>query len=119
MAFNKAIGSSDVASECVTGIKGNANIPPLPLCCAASEPIYVEVVFRNPLKVQLVLSDLSLLWKFTPKDFSGPQGGSLGETITNEKEEAMGKVRPLRLHNQQIRSGGDEVAFSSVLMICG
>uniref|UniRef100_A0A8C7HET7 Trafficking protein particle complex subunit 8 n=1 Tax=Oncorhynchus kisutch TaxID=8019 RepID=A0A8C7HET7_ONCKI len=37
------------------------------------EPIIVEVVFRNPLKVPLVLSDLSLLWKFTLKDFNRPQ----------------------------------------------
>uniref|UniRef100_A0A4W5KU92 Trafficking protein particle complex subunit 8 n=1 Tax=Hucho hucho TaxID=62062 RepID=A0A4W5KU92_9TELE len=37
------------------------------------EPIIVEVAFRNPLKVPLVLSDLSLLWKFTLKDFSQPQ----------------------------------------------
>ncbi|XP_067273219.1 trafficking protein particle complex subunit 8 isoform X2 [Pseudorasbora parva] len=52
------------------------------------EPMIVEVVFRNPLKVPLALSALSLLWKFTLKDFSGPQGGTTGETITNEKEAA-------------------------------
>ncbi|RXN15358.1 trafficking particle complex subunit 8 isoform X1 [Labeo rohita] len=52
------------------------------------EPIIVEVVFRNPLKVPLALSALSLLWKFTLKDFSGPQGGTAGETISNEKEAA-------------------------------
>uniref|UniRef100_A0A671LGC4 Trafficking protein particle complex 8 n=1 Tax=Sinocyclocheilus anshuiensis TaxID=1608454 RepID=A0A671LGC4_9TELE len=50
------------------------------------EPIIVEVVFRNPLKVPLALSALCLLWKFTPKDFSDPQGSTAGETITNEKE---------------------------------
>lgn len=55
------------------------------------EPIIVEVVFRNPLKVPLVLSALSLLWKFTLKDFSGPQGGTVGETITNEKEATSSK----------------------------
>ncbi|XP_062858255.1 trafficking protein particle complex subunit 8 isoform X2 [Trichomycterus rosablanca] len=59
------------------------------------EPIIIEVVLRNPLKVPLLLSDLSLLWKFTLKDFSGPQGGTLGETITNEKEAAMGKATTL------------------------
>ncbi|KAK2883564.1 hypothetical protein Q8A67_017201 [Cirrhinus molitorella] len=52
------------------------------------EPIIVEVVFRNPLKVPLALSSLSLLWKFSLKDFSGPQGGTTGETISNEKEAA-------------------------------
>uniref|UniRef100_W5K4I0 Trafficking protein particle complex subunit 8 n=1 Tax=Astyanax mexicanus TaxID=7994 RepID=W5K4I0_ASTMX len=52
------------------------------------EPIFVEIVFRNPLKVPLALSDLSLLWKFTAKDFSALQGGTLGEPITNENEAA-------------------------------
>lgn len=56
--------------------------------CEPTEPIIVEVVFRNPLKVPLALSALSLLWKFTLKDFSGSQGGTTGETITNEKEAA-------------------------------
>uniref|UniRef100_A0A8C7SQI2 Trafficking protein particle complex 8 n=1 Tax=Oncorhynchus mykiss TaxID=8022 RepID=A0A8C7SQI2_ONCMY len=54
------------------------------------EPIIVEVVFRNPLKVPLVLSDLSLLWKFTLKDFNRPQPqeDSVGDAvpISNEKE---------------------------------
>uniref|UniRef100_A0AAR2INL4 Trafficking protein particle complex 8 n=1 Tax=Pygocentrus nattereri TaxID=42514 RepID=A0AAR2INL4_PYGNA len=47
------------------------------------EPMFVEVVFRNPLKVPLVLSDLSLLWKFTTKDFSKPQG-ALNDIISTE-----------------------------------
>ncbi|XP_051501552.1 trafficking protein particle complex subunit 8-like isoform X2 [Myxocyprinus asiaticus] len=55
------------------------------------EPIIVEVVFRNPLKVPLALSALSLLWKFTLKDFSGPHGGTILETISNEKEAASSK----------------------------
>ncbi|KAM9435853.1 trafficking protein particle complex subunit 8 isoform 3-T3 [Clarias gariepinus] len=59
------------------------------------EPVIVEVVFRNPLKVALALSDLSVLWKFTPKDFSGPQGGAAGETISNEKEATTSKVTAL------------------------
>ncbi|KAG7488409.1 hypothetical protein MATL_G00034240 [Megalops atlanticus] len=53
------------------------------------EPIIVEVVFRNPLKVPLLLTDLSLLWKFTPKDFVRPQGRELGETVSNEKDAHM------------------------------
>lgn len=56
--------------------------------CEPTEPIIVEVVFRNPLKVPLALSALSLLWKFTPNDFSASHGGTTGETITNEKEAA-------------------------------
>lgn len=50
------------------------------------EPIIMEVVYRNPLKVPLALSALSLLWKFTVKDFSGPQDSTSGETISNVKE---------------------------------
>uniref|UniRef100_A0A4W5L065 Trafficking protein particle complex subunit 8 n=1 Tax=Hucho hucho TaxID=62062 RepID=A0A4W5L065_9TELE len=54
------------------------------------EPIIVEVVFRNPLKVPLVLSDLTLLWKFTLKDFNRPQPqeDSVGDVvaISNEKD---------------------------------
>ncbi|XP_042319107.1 trafficking protein particle complex subunit 8 isoform X3 [Sceloporus undulatus] len=38
------------------------------------EPITVEVAFRNPLKVPLLLTDLSLLWKFQPKDFISKNG---------------------------------------------
>uniref|UniRef100_A0A667WW15 Trafficking protein particle complex subunit 8 n=1 Tax=Myripristis murdjan TaxID=586833 RepID=A0A667WW15_9TELE len=61
------------------------------------EPIIVEVTFRNPLKVPLVLSDLSLLWKFTAKDFSKAQdvltGEATGEAITNEKEVLAPTVR--------------------------
>uniref|UniRef100_A0A8C5FBH4 Trafficking protein particle complex subunit 8 n=1 Tax=Gadus morhua TaxID=8049 RepID=A0A8C5FBH4_GADMO len=55
------------------------------------EPIIVEVTFQNPLKVSLLLSDLSLQWSFTPRDLSSPQQGDLpsdeasGEPITNDK----------------------------------
>ncbi|XP_035380054.1 trafficking protein particle complex subunit 8 isoform X1 [Electrophorus electricus] len=59
------------------------------------EPIIVEVVFRNPLKVPLALAELSLLWKFTPKDFSRPPGGVPGEALSNEKEAAAGRVTAL------------------------
>uniref|UniRef100_A0A8C9U8G6 Trafficking protein particle complex subunit 8 n=1 Tax=Scleropages formosus TaxID=113540 RepID=A0A8C9U8G6_SCLFO len=50
------------------------------------EPIIVEVVFRNPLKVSLVLTDLSLLWKFALKEFTLPHGSEASEIdlITTE-----------------------------------
>ncbi|CAB1324027.1 unnamed protein product, partial [Coregonus sp. 'balchen'] len=61
-----------------------------PTQCCLNKPIIVEVAFRNPLKVPLVLSDLSLLWKFTLKDFSRPQPQDVmvgdAVTISNEKE---------------------------------
>ncbi|XP_048107653.1 trafficking protein particle complex subunit 8 isoform X2 [Alosa alosa] len=53
-----------------------------------NEPIIVEVSFRNPLRVPLSLSDLSLLWKFTPEDFSRLPDNThaSSQSITNEKE---------------------------------
>ncbi|KAF7646234.1 hypothetical protein LDENG_00191260, partial [Lucifuga dentata] len=50
------------------------------------EPIIVEVTFRNPLKVSLALSNLSLLWSFTPDGFTSSQKETAGDAITNEKE---------------------------------
>ena len=46
------------------------------------EPITVEVAFRNPLKVPLLLTDLSLLWKFQPKDFSGKNNEEVKELVS-------------------------------------
>ncbi|MEQ2176082.1 hypothetical protein GOODEAATRI_024467, partial [Goodea atripinnis] len=52
------------------------------------EPIIVEVTFRNPLKVSLLLSNLSLLWRFTIGTLSGGKESTSeqlgGEMITNE-----------------------------------
>uniref|UniRef100_A0A8C6VXX9 Trafficking protein particle complex subunit 8 n=1 Tax=Nothobranchius furzeri TaxID=105023 RepID=A0A8C6VXX9_NOTFU len=64
--------------------------PPL---AVVEEPIIVELSFRNPLKVSLTLSNLSLLWKFTADGTSSPgktQTGEqiTGETITNEEASA-------------------------------
>lgn len=47
------------------------------------EPIIVEVMFRNPLKVSLALSNLSLLWKFTADDVKEKTAEEL--VITNEE----------------------------------
>ncbi|XP_067368417.1 trafficking protein particle complex subunit 8 isoform X2 [Channa argus] len=58
------------------------------------EPIIVEVTFRNPLKVSLALSNLSLLWTFTPDDVSPSKEKMTeelaGETITNAGTLALG-----------------------------
>uniref|UniRef100_A0A4W3GDC3 Trafficking protein particle complex subunit 8 n=1 Tax=Callorhinchus milii TaxID=7868 RepID=A0A4W3GDC3_CALMI len=52
------------------------------------EPITVEVVFKNPLKVPLLLNDLSLLWKFYCRDFNKkPEAATLdyiGAEVANE-----------------------------------
>lgn len=42
----------------------------------------MEVAFRNPLKVPLLLSDLSLLWKFQPKDASGKDIEKVKERVS-------------------------------------
>nr|XP_019936666.1 PREDICTED: trafficking protein particle complex subunit 8 isoform X2 [Paralichthys olivaceus] len=57
------------------------------------EPVIVEVTFRNPLKVPLALSNLSLLWRFTA-DGSAPSQEktteeSEADAITNEETLAL------------------------------
>ncbi|XP_043984891.1 trafficking protein particle complex subunit 8 [Gambusia affinis] len=56
------------------------------------EPIIVEVTFRNPLKVSLLLSNLSLLWRFsTGTPLGGKESTSeqiAEEMITNEDSSA-------------------------------
>ena len=47
-----------------------------------TEPITVEVAFRNPLKVPLLLTDLSLLWKFQPKYVSGKDNEEVKELVS-------------------------------------
>lgn len=60
----------------------------------SAEPIIVELMFRNPLKVPLVLSHLSLLWRFTADDASPsqekPNEDSSADVITNEETLARG-----------------------------
>ncbi|KYO26172.1 trafficking protein particle complex subunit 8 isoform C [Alligator mississippiensis] len=51
---------------CLNSYSDNSRFP----LAVVEEPITVEVAFRNPLKVPLLLTDLSLLWKFQPKDFN-------------------------------------------------
>ncbi|GCC29228.1 hypothetical protein chiPu_0007666 [Chiloscyllium punctatum] len=50
------------------------------------EPVTVEVVFKNPLKVPLLLKDLSLLWKFNFRDFNKSPEEEARESISNEKD---------------------------------
>uniref|UniRef100_A0A8C2PJP6 Trafficking protein particle complex 8 n=1 Tax=Capra hircus TaxID=9925 RepID=A0A8C2PJP6_CAPHI len=52
---------------CLNSYSDNSRFP----LAVVEEPITVEVAFRNPLKVPLLLTDLSLLWKFQPKYVSG------------------------------------------------
>uniref|UniRef100_A0A3P8X173 Trafficking protein particle complex subunit 8 n=1 Tax=Cynoglossus semilaevis TaxID=244447 RepID=A0A3P8X173_CYNSE len=91
------------------------------------EPIIVEVTFRNPLKVPLALSNLSLLWKFTadssPNDRTTPQ--STVEPITNEETLATGaRLRLLPHRTGQLNIVGVVYSLSETqqtidLMVCG
>uniref|UniRef100_A0A672YVX3 Trafficking protein particle complex 8 n=1 Tax=Sphaeramia orbicularis TaxID=375764 RepID=A0A672YVX3_9TELE len=56
----------------------------LPLA-VVEEPIIVEVTLRNPLKVSLELSSLSLLWRFTADGGSSSKDEANGEVVTNEE----------------------------------
>ncbi|KAM8967666.1 trafficking protein particle complex subunit 8 isoform 2-T2 [Pelodytes ibericus] len=66
-------------------LRSNSDNSKFPLA-VVQEPITVEVSFRNPLKVPLFLTDLSLLWKFQPNDFSEKSNGEVKEPISNEKD---------------------------------
>ncbi|XP_023146621.1 trafficking protein particle complex subunit 8 isoform X2 [Amphiprion ocellaris] len=61
------------------------------------EPIIVEVTFKNPLKVSLALSNLSLLWKFSSDGTSSSKETKTEdlteETITNEETTAVGRTQ--------------------------
>ncbi|KAM7125424.1 trafficking protein particle complex subunit 8 isoform 5-T5 [Molossus nigricans] len=67
---------------CLNSFSDNSRFP----LAVVEEPITVEVAFRNPLKVPLLLTDLSLLWKFQPKDSSGKNDEEVKELVTSEHE---------------------------------
>ncbi|XP_063155300.1 trafficking protein particle complex subunit 8 isoform X2 [Candoia aspera] len=67
---------------CLNRYSDNSRFP----LAVVKEPITVEVAFRNPLKVPLLLSDLSLLWKFQPKDFNLKNNGETKEFETCGKD---------------------------------
>ncbi|KAL6108631.1 trappc8 [Pungitius sinensis] len=67
----------------------------------AEEPIIVEVMFRNPLKVPLALSNLSLLWKFTAEGVT-PSEEVTGEAITNEESLTEGMTQTDNVVTTQI-----------------
>ncbi|XP_058031327.1 trafficking protein particle complex subunit 8 isoform X2 [Ahaetulla prasina] len=67
---------------CLNRYSDNSRFP----LAVVEEPITVEIAFRNPLKVPLLLSDLSLLWKFQPKDFNSKNNGETKELETCGKD---------------------------------
>ncbi|XP_036179651.1 trafficking protein particle complex subunit 8 isoform X11 [Myotis myotis] len=62
---------------CLNSFSDNSRFP----LAVVEEPITVEVAFRNPLKVPLLLTNLSLLWKFQPKDCSGKNDEEVKELV--------------------------------------
>ncbi|XP_061152992.1 trafficking protein particle complex subunit 8 isoform X5 [Syngnathus typhle] len=50
------------------------------------EPVVVEVVFRNPLKVPLALSRLSLVWKFTRDTHAAAAAEDAGEELVSNQD---------------------------------
>uniref|UniRef100_A0AAY4CUL5 Trafficking protein particle complex 8 n=1 Tax=Denticeps clupeoides TaxID=299321 RepID=A0AAY4CUL5_9TELE len=75
---------------CLSHTTDNLRFP----LAVVEEPITVELSLRNPLKVPLLLTHMSLLWKFTAKDFSQSQSPVAGESVSNEKEALDPKVVP-------------------------
>nr|KAF6331240.1 trafficking protein particle complex 8 [Myotis myotis] len=67
---------------CLNSFSDNSRFP----LAVVEEPITVEVAFRNPLKVPLLLTNLSLLWKFQPKDCSGKNDEEVKELVASEPE---------------------------------
>uniref|UniRef100_A0A8C0KGF1 Trafficking protein particle complex subunit 8 n=1 Tax=Canis lupus dingo TaxID=286419 RepID=A0A8C0KGF1_CANLU len=63
---------------CLNSYSDNSRFP----LAVVEEPITVEVAFRNPLKVPLLLTDLSLLWKFQSKDSSGKDNEEVKELVS-------------------------------------
>uniref|UniRef100_A0A8C3JPL7 Trafficking protein particle complex 8 n=1 Tax=Calidris pygmaea TaxID=425635 RepID=A0A8C3JPL7_9CHAR len=78
--INKGIlpSSFQPTQFCLNRYSDNSRFP----LAVIEEPITVEVSFRNPLKVPLLLTDLSLLWKFQPKDFNVKHDGETKELGT-------------------------------------
>ncbi|XP_035678676.1 trafficking protein particle complex subunit 8-like isoform X2 [Branchiostoma floridae] len=87
--------------QCLGKCSNNAHRP----VCVVGETLTVEVVFSNPLRIPLVLSDLLLIWRFVPIKYMGPGGeDKQHDMITNEniepgKMSLAGEV----LHTQVIK----------------
>ncbi|XP_037325170.2 trafficking protein particle complex subunit 8 isoform X3 [Pungitius pungitius] len=89
----------------------------------AEEPIIVEVMFRNPLKVPLALSNLALLWKFTAEGVT-PSEEVTGEAITNEEDLTEGvsgrhcaiKAPPPRSLTRFLLTQTDNVVTTQIIL---
>ncbi|XP_068955963.1 trafficking protein particle complex subunit 8 isoform X2 [Petaurus breviceps papuanus] len=78
--INKGIIPSNFhpTQYCLNSYTDNSRFP----LAVVEEPITVEVAFRNPLKVPLLLTELSLLWKFQPKGSNSKDNGETKELVT-------------------------------------
>ncbi|XP_068175680.1 trafficking protein particle complex subunit 8 isoform X2 [Antennarius striatus] len=57
------------------------------------EPIIVELTFRNPLKVSLALSNVSLLWRFSPAGVSSVKENTT-EEVTQKEDVISAEIIP-------------------------
>ncbi|XP_036613610.1 trafficking protein particle complex subunit 8 isoform X1 [Trichosurus vulpecula] len=78
--INKGIIPSNFhpTQYCLNSYTDNSRFP----LAVVEEPITVEVAFRNPLKVPLMLTELSLLWKFQPKGSNSKDNEETKELVT-------------------------------------
>ncbi|XP_074057160.1 trafficking protein particle complex subunit 8 isoform X4 [Macrotis lagotis] len=78
--INKGIIPSNFhpTQYCLNSYTDNSRFP----LAVVEEPITVEVAFRNPLKVPLLLTELSLLWKFQPKGSNSKDNEETKELVT-------------------------------------
>ena len=56
----------------------------------------VEIVLENPLKVSLVLTDITLLWKFVPMNYENVNQENPEQqptVLSNEADVISGKVK--------------------------
>uniref|UniRef100_UPI0037E7F677 trafficking protein particle complex subunit 8 isoform X2 n=1 Tax=Semicossyphus pulcher TaxID=241346 RepID=UPI0037E7F677 len=85
------------------------------------EPIIVELMFKNPLKVSLSLSNLSLLWRFTDDGVSPSENITEELAITNEETLALGITQKDDIVNteviQEFQMGPEETKMARLRLL--
>ncbi|OXB81697.1 UNVERIFIED_CONTAM: hypothetical protein H355_008946 [Colinus virginianus] len=84
---------------CLNRYSDNSRFP----LAVVEEPITVEVSFRNPLKVPLLLTDLSLLWKFQPRDFSAKREGEAKDPVCDDDMIGTEAIAEFLINSEETR----------------
>ncbi|XP_031564684.1 trafficking protein particle complex subunit 8-like [Actinia tenebrosa] len=87
--------------------KTNNKMKPL---CVINETVAIEVVFYNPLKIPLNLTNLMLLWEFTPQDKDS--------SVVNEFESHENLVETEIISKFAIQGGEKEAARLTLTPCC-